>query len=371
MDKLRISTGQIDAAGSKLLRSAEMIDEIQRKAKGISSRISGCTHPASAVAALSSICATLVNESGHINWYGTVAREAAVAFPETEQGILQRSNTVGDTVLTGTDAAWLNANAGAAIALTSIGSTVIVSEVSALCGNTNLITGTAEGAIVQSGWRLADFFKGSKSASEVLDILFGTSKASALTSDLKEITDSSTVRVVSYAKDVYKLSCALQSSDQAALQELGEKYTKETVKKVVGCCSDGVGGFTLNAYINLGWNLVENMLEVDQFDNFGSYLYNCTGGVIFETGSEMAYSIVDKIGGVFGYDLDGTYEALVGEGGAEGFMKATNELGDTLFGDYYSSGKYSDNNILNAAGGTIHLIGESVAWWAKAIADVF
>ena len=180
---------------------------------------------------------------------------------------------------------------------------------------------------------------------------------------------------IGYAKDTEKLINAIKNGDIENIEELGEKYLKKGAKSVAKI-TYGVSGFTSAGYINIGWNFIENVLDVDKFSSatssnsdlvgFGKYVWHCTGGVMFETGFEMGYDIVNDVGKIFNYDLDKVYEDLTGVGGIEGFNKALSTVTDELFGDYYN-GTIS-SGVLE---GTATLVGDSIGWWGDQIAGLF
>lgn len=220
-----------------------------------------------------------------------------------------------------------------------------------------------------------DLLKGIDDISDLISVFFDKDMVEKYLGWAGELKETKIFEFIGYAKDTEKLINAIKNGDIENIEELGEKYLKKGAKSVAKI-TYGVSGFTSAGYINIGWNFIENVLDVDKFSSatssnsdlvgFGKYVWHCTGGVMFETGFEMGYDIVNDVGKIFNYDLDKVYEDLTGVGGIEGFNKALSTVTDELFGDYYN-GTIS-SGVLE---GTATLVGDSIGWWGDQIAGLF
>lgn len=220
-----------------------------------------------------------------------------------------------------------------------------------------------------------DLLKGIDDISNLISVFFDKNMVEKYLGWAGELKETKIFEFIGYAKDTEKLINAIKNGDIENIEELGEKYLKKGAKSVAKI-TYGFSGFTSAGYINIGWNFIENVLDVDKFSSatssnsdlvgFGKYVWHCTGGVMFETGFEMGYDIVNDVGKIFNYDLDKVYEDLTGVGGVEGFNKALSTVTDELFGDYYN-GTIS-SGVLE---GTATLVGDSLSWWGDQIAGLF
>lgn len=216
-------------------------------------------------------------------------------------------------------------------------------------------------------------------ASDLVSVFFDEDMVDKYLGWAGDLKKTKVFEAIGYGKDAEKLIKAIKDGDMKKIEELGEKYLKKGAK-LVAKTTYGVKGFTSAGYINLGWNFFENVLDIDKFSSattsnsdlvgFGKYIWNCTGGVMLETGSEMAYDMVKDVGKIFSYDLDKVYKDLTGEDGVEGFYKGLSMATDEIFGDYYNGTKSS--GVLQ---GTAKLVGDSLSWWGDKIAggikDIF
>lgn len=220
---------------------------------------------------------------------------------------------------------------------------------------------------------ISDCLKNSKKAISSIDDLYDLfGKDSALIDAMKK---TGVYKAIKYTSDATKLLDAIYYSDTDKLTELAKKYLYEEAGEFVLKNTYGTTGFAAKAYLNLAWNLGENLLDIDKFAygtsksplvGFAQYTWHVTGGTLLETGSEMAYEIVEGIGGLLGYDIDQAYENLVGVGGVEGYYKATKDLAGALFGGYYT-----DGGVGGAVAGTVDLVSSSLGWWGSTITGWF
>ena len=210
-----------------------------------------------------------------------------------------------------------------------------------------------------------DGVKGLGDFNKVLDVF---DYGNELISDLAK---EDWVKTVGYLSDADKFRKAILAGDIDAIDKLSEKYFKKFAKDFLK--SGGVEGFTATAYINLGFNFAENIYEgLEVFNGSNSmlvsttqYVWHLTGWTVIETGAEIGYEIVEKVGKLVGYDINAEYLELTGKSGVEGFYKGVGMLANELFGDYYNGTKSS-----GFVQGTAALLGDTVAWYGEKIGNL-
>ena len=218
----------------------------------------------------------------------------------------------------------------------------------------------------------AAFIKSGKAIGGIDDLLELLGSNSVLVTAMKK---TGIYQAITYTDDAMKLAGALAAGNSKELWRLIEKYTEKGGKGILKN-TFGISGFSASAYVNLAWNFGENILDLDKYAyvgtstsmpvGFAQYLWHISGNALIETGVEIGYDILHDVGGFVGYDLDKTYEDLVGTGGVEGFYKATGQLGQELFGDYYK-----DNSVGGILKGTGDIAGKVAGFWGSAITGWF
>ena len=191
--------------------------------------------------------------------------------------------------------------------------------------------------------------------------------------NFSKFKDLDVIKFMKYYGIAEKLCNGVERKNWEDVDEAVQSILTEGLVKPVLENTYNTSGFTATSYITLGKNVFENMMDgLEKYGGtksgitgFSSYLWYVTGWSVLETGIERGYKIVKDIGGIFGYDLDKTYIDLSGEKGVEGFVKASKQLLDEMYGDYY------DGTIKGVITGTGRIIGDSVSWWGKKISNLF
>lgn len=202
--------------------------------------------------------------------------------------------------------------------------------------------------------------KGIKSLAELIDVLSKYKGIDDFIGGLKELTGTTVFKSVGWTKDAHELIASWNNGDADAVEKLLVKYIKKG-----STTAFGLSGFVGTIVGNLGWNLGENLIDIDQYANpmtrtdsavvgYCKYAWHVTGGTLIESTTETAYDIVDKLDGVFGWDVDKAYENAVGKSGIEGVFEGTKQIYNYFKEDF---------------SGGVQVVGDTVCAWGKDVVD--
>lgn len=139
---------------------------------------------------------------------------------------------------------------------------------------------------------------GAGALADAIEALGGETTFGDLVDDIK---GSSIIKGVGYVSDAETAITAVINGDMDALGELGEKYAKKGVKSILETTC-GLGSLEAGAYVNLGAEFFENLLDIDEYAGINSsysavgglaaYMWHVTGGTFADYGVNTGLSVI-------------------------------------------------------------------------------
>ena len=156
--------------------------------------------------------------------------------------------------------------------------------------------------------------------------------------NLGALIDNPLLDTIGYVNDAEKLVKAIETVDEKAFMELGEKYAK----KVGKACAKAAGkeGLVATEIVYASWNFVDHAKNINDFigpksgNSFGvgmaKYALDVVEGTAVETQFDIAHDVLSPVYKLFGSDIDKVYMETVGATGYEGVKKGIKEIADSI-----------------------------------------